>query len=461
MHCMNNIKLIIFDLDGVLVDSKDIHYTTLNKALCDIDEKYQITYDEHISQYDGLSTKKKLSLLSKQKNLSTELHESIWNKKQQYTIDAIRGLTPDNRIINILQKLKAENLSICVASNCIRETLKLFLIYKGFIEYIDYYISNEDVKHSKPSCEMFLSCMIKFGVSPKETVIVEDSYIGRLAATHSGAHVIGVNNSTELTYEKISKNMNNMHTTNKWDAPDMNILIPMAGFGSRFEKAGYTFPKPLIPIQNMGHKPMIQVIIDNININAKYIFIVRKEHYEKYNLLNFLNVLVPNCEIVLVDTVTEGAACSTLLAKEFIDNQHPLLIANSDQFVEWDSNEFMYHMSSHNIDGGLLTFTNTHPKWSYVRINSLGVAEEVAEKKVISDIASVGIYYWKTGADYVKYAEQMITKNIRTNNEFYVCPVYNEAIQDKKIIKTYNVDNMWGLGTPEGLLYFQDNYKNE
>jgi len=457
---MNNIKLIIFDLDGVLVDSKDIHFRTLNSALRDIDEKYCITYDEHITQYDGLSTQRKLSLLNKNKNLPTEHFTYIWNKKQQYTIDAIRLLTPDHRIIDILKELKKQNIKICVASNCIRETLKLFLLYKGYIEFVDYYISNEDVKYAKPSCEMFLTCMIKFGVSPKETIIVEDSYIGRQAASYSGAHVVGVNNSTELTYEKIIKVMNNIHTKNKWDAPDMNILIPMAGFGSRFEKAGYTFPKPLIPVQNMQHKPMIQVVIDNININAQYVYIIRKEHYETYNLQNFLNVLTPNCKIVLVDTVTEGAACSTLLAKEFINNDKPLLIANSDQFVEWDSNEFMYSMSSHNIDGGLLTFSNTHPKWSYVKINNLGIAEEVAEKKVISEIASVGIYYWKNGADYVKYAEQMIDKNIRTNDEFYVCPVFNEAIQDKKIIKIYNIDRMWGLGTPEDLTYFQDNYKS-
>jgi dTDP-glucose pyrophosphorylase len=166
---------------------------------------------------------------------------------------------------------------------------------------------------------------------------------------------------------------------------------------------------------------MIQVVVENLNIDAKHIFIVQKEHYEKYNLRYLLNLITnDNCDIIQVEGVTEGAACTTLLAKEFIDNGDPLVIANSDQFVEWDSNEFMYSMIADNIDGGILSFEATHPKWSFARLNQEGFVEEVAEKKPISNIATAGIYYWNKGSDYVKYAEQMIEKNIRTNNEFYV-----------------------------------------
>ena len=237
----------------------------------------------------------------------------------------------------------------------------------------------------------------------------------------------------------------------------MNILIPMAGAGSRFEKAGYTFPKPLIDV---GGKPMIQVVVDNLNIDAKHIFIVQKEHYKKYNLKYLLNLITDNnCEIVQVDGVTEGAACTTLLAKKYIDNDEPLLIANSDQFVEWDSNEFMYSMTADNVDGGILTFKATHPKWSFVKLGDDGFVSEVAEKKPISDIATVGVYYWKKGSDYIKYAEQMVEKDIRTNNEFYVCPVYNESILDGKKIRIFNINKMWGLGTPEDLDAYLKNYE--
>ena len=114
-------------------------------------------------------------------------------------------------------------------------------------------------------------------------------------------------------------------------------------------------------------------------------------------------------------------------------------------------------MNETDSDGGILTFTNTHPKWSYVKIDSSENVIEVAEKKPISNIATVGIYYWKRGSDYVKYAEQMINKDIRVNNEFYVCPVFNQAIEDGKKIKIFNANNMWGLGTPEDLEYFIKN----
>jgi dTDP-glucose pyrophosphorylase len=147
------------------------------------------------------------------------------------------------------------------------------------------------------------------------------------------------------------------------------------------------------------------------------------------------------------------------LAKEFINNNKHLLISNSDQFIDWDSNSFYYSVTNDKIDGGILTFKSTHPKWSFVNLDSDGFVNEIAEKKPISDIATVGIYYWTKGSDYVKYAEQMIKKNIRVNNEFYVAPVYNEAILYGKKFKTYNIDKMWGLGTPEDLKTYLENYE--
>jgi len=201
-------------------------------------------------------------------------------------------------------------------------------------------------------------------------------------------------------------------------------------------------------------KPMIQVVIDNLKVDAHFIFIVQKEHREKYNLDSMLSLLAPGCDIVDVDKVTEGAACTVLLGKEFINNDNPLVIANSDQFVEWSSLDFFYKMNEQNLDGGIVSFKSTHPKWSYAKTDNNGFVLEVAEKKTISDIATVGIYYWKKGSDFVKYAEQMIDKNIRVNKEFYVCPVYNEAILDGLKFKTFDVPKMWGLGTPEDLDYY-------
>lgn len=305
--------------------------------------------------------------------------------------------------------------------------------------------------------------IIKAGVSPKETLIIEDSHIGRKAAIESGSHLHGVRNPYDVNIEYILDHIKKIERSEemvkpKWQGGKMNVLIPMAGAGSRFEKAGYTFPKPLIEVNG---KPMIQTVVENLNIDARHIFIVQKSHCEKYNLKNMLNVIAPGCKVVEVDGITEGAACTTLLAKEFINNDEPLLMANSDQFVDWDSNEFMYSMVGDTIDAGILTFKSTHPKWSFCKLDEKGFVSEVAEKNPISDVATVGIYYWNKGSDYVKYAEDMIAKDIRHNNEFYVCPVFNQAIEDNKRVKIFDIpaENMWGLGTPEDLKRFVDDYK--
>ena len=240
----------------------------------------------------------------------------------------------------------------------------------------------------------------------------------------------------------------------RWQDNNLNVLIPMAGAGSRFQAAGYTFPKPLIEVRG---KPMIQVVVENLNCESPHTFIVQKEHRKEYNLDTLLNLITPKCNVIEVDGMTEGAACTTLLSKEIINTDQPLLIANSDQYVQWDTSEFLYKMQEQDADAGILTFKSTHPKWSFAKVNDEGDVTEVAEKKPISDIATVGIYYWKKGSDYVKYAEQMIEKNIRHNNEFYVCPVFNEAIKDGKKVKTFDIENMWGLGTPEDLDFFLKN----
>ena len=236
----------------------------------------------------------------------------------------------------------------------------------------------------------------------------------------------------------------------------MNILIPMAGAGSRFEKAGYTFPKPLIDVAG---QPMIQKVIKNLNLQGRYIFLVQKAHYEKYDLENLLNLIAPNCKIVQIEGLTEGAACTVLKAQELIDNDEPLIIANADQYIKWNSFETISMFNEPDVDGGILTFKSIHPKHSFAKVDGDGFVLEVAEKKPISNDATVGIYYWKRGLDYVLYAESMIEKNIRTNNEFYVCPVYNEAIEDGRRIKASLVDEMWPIGTPEELNTFLTYYK--
>ena len=448
-----SIELILFDLDGVLVDAKILHYNALNEALSEIDGgDYTISEQEHLTTYDGLKTRAKLNILSDQKGLPREFHDQVWNIKQKITSQKLQDLKPNQELIKIFKTLRSKNLKIACCSNSIRRSVILMLSKVGIIEYFDLILSNEDVKNSKPHPQIYWDAMSILEVIPERALIVEDSPNGLLAAQRSGAKVIRVKNAKDLTIEKIERNIletNNMKT--KWQDKALNVLIPMAGAGSRFEQAGYTFPKPLIEING---KPMIQVVVDNLNFESKYTFIVQKKHREQYNLDSMLGLISNRPNIVEVDGVTEGAACTTLLAKDIINNDSPLIIANSDQFVDWDTSEFMYKMQEQDVDCGILTFKSTHPKWSFAKIDENGFVTEVAEKNPISNIATVGIYYWKRGSDYVKYAEQMINQNKRFNNEFYVCPVFNEAIKDGKKIKTFNIEKMWGLGTPEDLTIY-------
>jgi hypothetical protein len=274
-----------------------------------------------------------------------------------------------------------------------------------------------------------------------------------LAASATGASILRIAHTEDLTYDVLSSKLQQytISPIPRWENKNMNVLIPMAGAGSRFQKAGYTFPKPLIDVNGM---PMIQRVISNLNIDANYIFVVQKEHREKYHLDTMFKLFVPHFTIIETDGVTEGAACTTLLAKEHINNDSPLLMANADQLIEWNSNEFMYKMQEQKSDGCIITFTSAHPMFSFAKSNESGIVTEVAEKNPISNQATTGHYYWTKGSDYVKYAEQMIAKNTRVNNEFYVCPVYNEAIQDNKTITTYHISRMWSLGTPEDLNYY-------
>lgn len=451
-------KLVIFDLDGVLMDSRDLHYHALNSALNACGEE-EISYPDHLARYDGLSTRRKLVKLTEERGLSPEKYDEISALKQTMTLIDLYDYPENNKAIYVMEGLRQRGWNIAVASNAVRETVRTALHVMGLLHLVDFVMSNEDVKNHKPHPEMYWKCMIALDAHPKDTIIVEDSNVGRAGAIASGATLWPVKDSDSWSAEEFLEmiDLHDGYIKNRWTDKKMNVLIPMAGAGSRFQQAGYTFPKPLIEVHN---KPMIQKVVENLNLDAHYIFIVQAEHYEKYNLKQVLELIAPGCDIVQVNGMTEGAACTTLLAKSLIDNDEPLVIANSDQIMEWDSSETMYAMSVGNIDGGIMTFKSTHPKWSYARLDDAGFVVEVAEKNPISDNATVGVYFWKHGSDYVKYAEQMIAKNIRTNGEFYVCPVFNEAIEDGKLIRPFFVEGMWGIGTPEDLHYYLENYGN-
>ena len=230
-----------------------------------------------------------------------------------------------------------------------------------------------------------------------------------------------------------------------------NILIPMAGRGSRFEEQGYTDKKPFIDVNG---KPMIHRVIENLGMefDKEYMFILicLQEDYDKYDFTQFEKVIGHNSyDVVILDDVTEGAAQTVLTAKHLINDDTPLMTMNSDQLVDWDI-ERLFEMCEQ-FDGVIPCFYGEGNAWSYARTLDNGYVQEVAEKKQISKYATAGYYYWKKGSDFVKYAEQMIKDNSRTNGEFYVAPVYNWAVRDGKRIGVFMVDKCYSLGTPEDL----------
>lgn len=238
-----------------------------------------------------------------------------------------------------------------------------------------------------------------------------------------------------------------------------NLVVPMAGRGSRFTEQGYKDSKPFIDVNG---KPMIQKVIENLNFEFnpefKTIILCQKSDFERYDFSIFKKILGhDNIEIIQVDGVTEGAACTLLLAKEFIDSDVPMMSFNTDQMIDYDVEDTFYKMSQY--DGGIPCFWGDSEDWSYAKTDRSGCVTEVAEKKVISNDATAGYYYWSKGSDFVKYAEQMIAANDRVNNEFYAAPVYNYAIRDGKKICITQVDKVYELGTPEYLENYLSNVK--
>ena len=453
------ITTILFDLDGVLVSSKKLHFDTLNMAL---PAPYKIAWEDHLCTYDGLKTREKLVLLTKHKGLPSNLHDEIWHNKQAFLRQHLDRIHVEPCVLETLAALKHQGYTLGCCSNSIRDTVHAILETGGMLPFFDLILSNEDVDRAKPFPDVYWKAMTLLKTTPDKVLVVEDSPTGLVAAYQSHAHIHRVAGPTDVRLSFLLEVLA-QHTKKTaiptWQNKRMNVLIPMAGRGSRFEAQGYVLPKPLIDV---GGKPMIQVVVENLGMDAHFIFVVQKGHRDAYNIALLLRAIAPGCTIVETDGVTEGAACTALLAREYVDNDHPLFFANSDQFVEWNSLEFMYKMQESNCDGGIATFHASDSKWSFAEVDPLTtLVTRVAEKDPISTHATVGFYYWKHGRDFVKYADQMISKNTRVNNEFYVCPVFNEAIQDGKRITTFEVDRMWGLGTPEDLKIFCDSTTKE
>lgn len=237
----------------------------------------------------------------------------------------------------------------------------------------------------------------------------------------------------------------------------MNIVIPMAGRGKRTNDYS-NMPKPLIDIHN---RPMIDWVIKTLRVKGRFIFITRRYEYYLWNsLLNqVLKELVENPQIIEIDYVTEGPASSALLAKDLINNDEELIIGNCDQVMDWDANHFLNSCHVDGVDGVVITQKQNNPKNSYIELNENGYGIRLAEKEMISNHALTGVHYWKHGKDFVSSSEEMIERNIRFGNEFYISLSYNILIEQGKNIGIYEIplSGNWPVGTTEDIIKFKEN----
>jgi len=466
------IKAIIFDIDGTLIgETKKLHFDAFNYALtyCGV---RAISMEEHEKRFNGLPTVKKIELLREDgSNISEEKEKKIRQIKSHYTCEVLKKLVNvDYELIKLFQDIKKKELKIGVASNAIKDTVDSVVYGLGLEEYVDLKLSNEDVLSPKPDPEMYGKCAHMLGVEPDECLVFEDNAFGIESANRAGCNVVQVKDPEDLkshlkqfVFECAGSPMGAFSICP--EPKKLNVVIPMAGEGSRFEKQNYSYPKPLVAV---GNKPMIEVVYDTLphsfwdGTEIDYTYIVRKEHNEKYSIFSMLHELNFH-DCVEIEGTTEGALCTVLKAIDQIDNDNPLLIANSDQYVRLDWEWFKKSViQNEDVDGAILTFDSIHPKFSYVAVDSDGNVRQVFEKRPVSRHATCGIYYFRKGSDFVKYAKKMIEENNRTLGEFYLAPVYNYFLADKKNIVTYPVDVMMSLGTPEDLNFFlQSKYYKE
>jgi len=449
------IKAVIFDLDGVLVDAVTLHYQAFSQAINLFG--FEVPPAIHGFNYNGLPTTVKLEMLSQFSSLPRGLHSFINEMKQVYTQELLnQRLKPSLLQINLLKTLRDRGMKLAVASNCTRGTVDLVLEKLQIRPFFDVILSKDDVSKSKPDPEIYLKCFKSLGVTADEALILEDSRPGIIAAQKATSNVAIVKNPKEVNLAYLNSQITKYRDQTYLDPRTVEIVIPMAGLGSRFSDAGYVDPKPLIKVHG---KPMIQWVIENLsskNYRTHFNFIVNRTHLEAFDLENRLSDMAPGCQIISVPNKTEGAACTVLLALDRIALDRPLIIANSDQFVEASFEDFLKTSLESDKDGLIMSFPSNESKWSYARLDEKGLVLEVAEKKPISSHATVGIYYFKTAELFQRASFSMIRSNIRTNNEFYVCPVYNELIQAGGKVSIFPIpaEAMHGLGTPEDLAVF-------
>ncbi len=437
--------LIAFDLDGTLIDARDIHFECLNEALQSVGAG-TISFEEHIGRFDGLPTKEKLRMLLEEGRLGPYDVGRVVSEKDRLTAERIIPFEPNERLTELFVGLRVAGHMTAIVSNAKRSTI-VSVVHALHISP-DCIVGGDDVAH-KPSPEGYERAMHECNETRHGTIILEDAPVGKAAARASGARVIPVFDPQQLTLSSVLGYISG--------ETSIDVVMPMAGDGKRFQEHGFVPPKPLIDVAG---RSMAAVAVNTLDIpEARHILLPRADHLASHpGMSAALKGLVRSAVIVPVPSLTQGQASTVLLARHLIGDR-PLVIANCDQSIVWDSDRALHWMISQDLDGLVLTFTCLVPdkRWSYVEIGTDGLVKRAAEKDPISSRALCGVFITLRGTDMIRAIDEMISADDRVNGEFYVSPALNRMVAWGRRIGEIPVA-FSSLGTPELLAEHLGNF---
>lgn len=439
-------KLVAFDLDGVLVDTRETHVLALETALAT--HGFSVSRDA-LWELDGLSTRQRLDSLSQRGSFPADpwLKDLIDSEKARITDriiaeNGVRSLFNEDVLESLFSELWALGCRMCVVSNARRSTVELCVNGLGTpSKYIDFVIAGDEVFERKPSPWPYLKACREYHLHPSECLAVEDSPRGRAAARAAGCRLFPFE-TTSTPGEVLELCRSGRYPT--------TVVVPMAGRGERFARAGYEKPKPLIDV---GGKPMVERVLDTLPKEANFVFLVPTPAVpeERSELELVLASIKPNSITLRVNGVTEGAACTVLLAEPEVRRGERLLVANCDQLVDVDWDTVM-SMTCRD-DGFVLTFDGSGPKWSYAIEDCTrpGYAFSFIEKRQVGRHATCGVYSVTDSGLMFDAIRNMVRADDRTNGEFYLCPALNYVSSCVAASIRMIPTTMVGLGTPEDL----------
>lgn len=454
-HVNKRIRLVIFDLDGVLVESCDLHYEALNQALLEVaGSSFVISREEHLFIYDGLSTNQKLHMLTESKDLDPKLHKAVWQRKQDLTEEMVKTtLGPSDHILEAISGLKKNGFAVAVASNCIRSSVKTILETIDVMRFIDVYVSNEDVENAKPAPDIYLKACKSFCVDPSEALVVEDTVKGFEAASRAGCSMLRVKDPNDTT---ISAAMNRIREL-ELPSQKITVVVPLAGPTPEMWLQGRTGNCSEAPVflADAAGRPTLYWIMDSLRsrrYQLQYVFLIKATQSRQFQLEALCAAAVDyqpfKVELVKRDTL---GSLQTILqcSPDIVPSDSPLLIADGHHLVDWGRGSIDDLLSSP-ADGSIAVNLSSDPRDSYVSLLpgdtlETAVAEIHIERNPVSQLACSGLYFYRKAADFWEAANHLVSQNQRSRGVFYTAPTFNDMISEGKRVDAVKVVKSWSL----------------